>query len=157
MRCCILIVCPWFITWPIRFWVDSHLLAMYHCTKVMNFPAKGSRNIEGDNILFRTSSLTLPWTLTMWPGVIYSRSIKFAHFQAKVSRDIEWTKCFQRPAVWPWPLTMWPQNQRGHLLHMDIHCTKFGNFQAKGGQKILSRQGLVSYRHTNWPTGPFFQ
>ena len=45
---------------------------------------------------------------------LLSRSIhytKFGNFPEKRSRNIEQTRFFQRPAVWPWPLKMWLDNQ----------------------------------------------
>ena len=59
------------------------------------------------------------------------------HFHAKGSKDIERTSLLQfRTAIWPWPLTMWPEINREYLLSNGIHCTKFGNFQAKGSKYI---------------------
>ena len=59
------------------------------------------------------------FNLDLWPcalkvnrGHLLPRGInctRFGNFQAKGSRDIEWTKFFQRPMIWPWPLTMWHQ------------------------------------------------
>ena len=63
---------------------------------------------------------------------------------------------YQRPAVLS--LTFDLKINREHLLSMNIHCTSFGNFQAKGSKDIEQTSlGLHTNRKEQNNMSPFFK
>ena len=87
--------------------------------------------------LFKTSSsnLTFDPDFKVNRGHLHPRGINctsFGNFQAKGSRDIEWTKFFPRPMIWPWSLTMWPQNQLGSSTPLGHPMYQVWQLSSKG-------------------------